>query len=78
MRRGIIHIGMPRTGSTSLQAVLTNLRPQLGALGLLYPELAPPGSPEGADVNHQPLGEALDGRRPARERAASLERVMNL
>jgi hypothetical protein len=78
MRRGIIHIGMPRTGSTSLQAVLTNLRPRLGAVGLLYPELAPPGSPEGADVNHQPLGEALDGRRPPGERAASLARLSEI
>ncbi|KAB1080313.1 hypothetical protein [Methylobacterium soli] len=66
---------MPRTGSTSLQAVLTNLRPRLGAVGLHYPALAPPGSPDGSDVNHQPLGEALDGRRPARERAASLARL---
>ncbi|KAB1070565.1 hypothetical protein [Methylobacterium planeticum] len=78
MRRGIIHIGMPRTGSTSLQAVLTTLRPQLGGVGLLYPELAPPGSPAGADVNHQPLGEALDGRRPARERAAALARLSGI
>jgi hypothetical protein len=29
-------------------------------------------------VNHQPLGEALDGRRPARERAASLARLSEI
>lgn len=75
MRRAIIHIGMPRTGSTSLQEVLAALRPQLREAGLLYPELAPPGSPPQADVNHQPLGEALDGRRPRPERAASLDRL---
>lgn len=75
MRRAIIHIGMPRTGSTSFQALLTTLRPRLAEVGLLYPELAPPGSPDGADVNHQPLGEALDGRRPRAERAPALERL---
>ncbi|WP_336486873.1 hypothetical protein [Methylobacterium nigriterrae] len=66
---------MPRTGSTSFQAVLTSLRPRLGATGILYPALAPPGGPEGQDVNHQPLGEALDGRRPAAERTESLARL---
>lgn len=75
MRRAIIHIGMPRTGSTSLQEVLASLRPKLEAAGLLYPELAPPGSPPQANVNHQPLGEALDGRRPRTERAAALRRL---
>lgn len=75
MRRAIIHIGMPRTGSTSLQQVLATLRPRLGRAGLLYPELAPPGAPDGADVNHQSLGEALDGRRPRAQRRTILERL---
>ncbi|WP_375463777.1 hypothetical protein [uncultured Methylobacterium sp.] len=75
MRRAIIHIGMPRTGSTSLQYVLATLRPRLAEAGLLYPELALPGSHEGADVNHQCLGAALDGRRPRSERRAILDRL---
>ena len=75
MRRAIIHIGMPRTGSTSLQEVLASLRPRLEEAGILYPALAPPGSPPEADVNHQPLGEALDGRRPRAERRAALDRL---
>lgn len=75
MRRAIIHIGMPRTGSTSFQALLTTLRPGLAQAGILYPELAPPDAREGADVNHQPLGEALDGRRPRSERAPALARL---
>ena len=78
MRRGIIHIGMPRTGSTSFQAVLTNLRPRLAEAGILYPDLSPPGSRAGSEVNHQPLGEALDGRRPASERRWSLARLSDV
>ncbi len=75
MRRAIIHIGMPRTGSTSLQQVLTTLRSQMAAVGLLYPDLAPYGAQQVADVNHQRLGEALDGRRPRSERRVMLERL---
>ncbi|WP_245516663.1 hypothetical protein [Methylobacterium segetis] len=66
---------MPRTGSTSFQSVLTGLRPRLAEAGILYPDLSAPGAPPGAEVNHQPLGEALDGRRPAVERGASLARL---
>ncbi|TXM66654.1 hypothetical protein [Methylobacterium sp. WL120] len=75
MRRAIIHIGMPRTGSTSLQLVLATLRPRLAEAGLLYPDLAPEGARSGADVNHQGLGEALDGRRPRAERRTMLARL---
>lgn len=75
MRRAIIHIGMPRTGSTALQEVLAGLRPRLAEAGLLYPELAPPGSHPDRNVNHQPLGEVLDGRRPRAERAVVLGRL---
>ena len=75
MRRAIVHIGMPRTGSTSFQEVLAGLRPRLGEAGLLYPELAGPGVPPAANVNHQPLGEALDGRRPRGEGRAALDRL---
>ncbi|SFM40733.1 hypothetical protein [Methylobacterium pseudosasicola] len=75
MRRAIVHIGMPRTGSTSFQEVLARLRPRLEPAGLCYPELAPPGSPPSADVNHHLLGQALDGRRPASARPAALARL---
>lgn len=66
---------MPRTGSTSFQEVLARLRPQLAAIGICYPKLAPPGSPEAADVNHHRLGQALDRRRPACERRDALARL---
>ncbi len=72
MRRAIVHVGMPRNGSTSFQGVLARMRPRLGAVGLCYPELAPPGSPGSMDVNHYRLGQALDGRRSRAERRASL------
>jgi hypothetical protein len=66
---------MPRTGSTSFQEVLARLRPQLASVGICYPKLAPPGSPEGSDVNHHRLGQALDRRRPAAERRDALARL---
>lgn len=71
MRRGIVHIGMPRTGSTSLQVVLAHARSELARSGVLYPEVAP-RSFVGPCPNHQPFGETLDGRRPKRERAECL------
>ncbi|KQP61311.1 hypothetical protein [Methylobacterium sp. Leaf108] len=71
MRRGIVHIGMPRTGSTSLQVVLTHLRPHLPARGILYPEIKP-RSVAWVSPNHQVLGETFEGRRPAHERAECL------
>jgi hypothetical protein len=75
VRRAIVHIGMPRTGSTSFQEVLARLRPQLASVGICYPKLAPPGSPEAVDVNHHRLGQALDRRRPAAERRDALARL---
>jgi hypothetical protein len=71
MRRAILHIGMPRTGTTSLQRVLTSLRPQLAQAGVLYPALDPRSASE-PHLNHQCLGEALDGRRSASERTELL------
>lgn len=71
MRRGIVHIGMPRTGSTSLQVILTHLRPLLLEHGVLYPEIKPRSFPWDSP-NHQPFGETLDGRRPAHEKAECL------
>jgi hypothetical protein len=75
MRRAIVHIGMPRTGSTSFQEVLARLRPDLASVGLSYPKLAPPGAHDAADVNHHLLGRALDGRASARDSRSSLGRL---
>ncbi len=71
MRRAIVHIGMPRTGSTSLQHVLATLQPALAGEGVLYPEVKPRSFPW-PSPNHQPFGETLDGRRPAHEKAECL------
>ncbi|WP_375458839.1 hypothetical protein [uncultured Enterovirga sp.] len=72
MRRAIVHIGLPRTGSTTLQELLADLRPKLAESGVCYPVIAPEGS-EWSHVNHQPFGETLDGRRPRRERTECLD-----
>ncbi|HVV94951.1 MAG TPA: hypothetical protein VHD15_16180 [Hyphomicrobiales bacterium] len=71
MRRGIVHIGLPRTGTSSFQDVLHRRRAALAAAGVLYPDLA--AAVPGADAgNHKLLGEVLDGRRPAAEGATAL------
>ncbi|KNY24628.1 hypothetical protein [Methylobacterium sp. ARG-1] len=75
MRRAIVHIGMPRTGSTAFQEVLARLRPRLDAVGICYPKLAAPGAPDSLDVNHHRLGQGLDRRRPEAERRAGLARL---
>ena len=67
MRRAIVHIGLPRTGTTSVQRLLDSRRAALADAGILYPELTPASADE-RHLSHQHLGEALDGRRPARER----------
>jgi hypothetical protein len=72
MRRAIVHLGLPRTGTTSVQHVLTRLRPDLARAGILYPDLTPRSAPE-PHLSHQHLGEALDGRRPRREQAELLD-----
>ena len=72
MRRAIVHIGTPRTGTTTLQHILTRLRPALAGAGVLYPDLTP-ASATAPHLSHQHLGEALDGRRPRRERAELLD-----
>ncbi len=77
MRRAIVHIGMPRTGTTTLQRVLTSLRPQLGEAGVLYPDLTPDSAPA-PHLSHQHLGETLDGRRPSLERRELLTRLSGL
>ena len=71
MRRAIVHIGTPRTGTTTLQHILTRLRPALAGAGVLYPDLTP-SSATVPHLSHQYLGEALDGRRPRRDRAELL------
>ncbi|HVV95474.1 MAG TPA: hypothetical protein VHD15_18845 [Hyphomicrobiales bacterium] len=71
MRRAIVHIGMPRTATSALQFFMARHRAALETAGILYPALATADG-EAAANNHKPLGEALDGRRPRRERAALL------
>ena len=66
-RRAIIHIGMPRTASTTIQHILAHRRSGLEAAGILYPDLTPRSAAHEPHINHQHLGEALDGRRPAAE-----------
>jgi len=52
MRRLILHIGTPKTGSTSLQEVLAAGRPGLAKSGVYYPRKIGP-------VNHIALADAL-------------------
>ncbi len=78
MRRAIIHIGTPRTGTSSLQMLLHRHRGDLHRAGVLYPDLTPASAPQ-PHVSHQHLGETLDGRRPRRERGeliAHLDRAL--
>ena len=72
MRRAIVHIGLPRTGTTSLQHLLAGARDDLSAAGILYPDLTP-ASAAGRHLSHQHLGEAFDGRRPDGERTELLD-----
>lgn len=64
MRRAIIHVGTPRSGTSTFQRLLHDHRAPLLQAGVLYPELRL-ASGETPHLNHQHLGEALDGRRPA-------------
>jgi hypothetical protein len=73
MRRAIIHIGMPRTGSTTFQWAMVGLRPDLKDAGILYPDMTPASARATPHINHQHLGETLDGRRPRREREELLQ-----
>ena len=73
MRRAIVHVGMPRTASTTIQHVLAHHRGALERAGILYPDLTPASAAGEPHINHQHFGEALDGRRPRRERRALLE-----
>lgn len=75
MRRAVVHIGMPRTGSTTVQHILARLRPELARSGILYPDLTPTSAARMSHISHQHLGEALDGRRPRAERRELLQRL---
>jgi len=75
MRRAIVHIGLPRTGSTTFQHILYHLRPDLKAVGVLYPDLTPRSALLTPHINHQHLGETLDGRRPPQEREELLHEL---
>jgi hypothetical protein len=73
MRRAIIHIGMPRTGSTAFQQVMAGLRSELHEAGILYPDLTPKSALHDKHISHQYFGETLDSRRPRREREELLQ-----
>jgi len=64
---------MPRTGSTTFQHILAHARDDLKKAGILYPDLTPESARATPHLSHQHFGEALDGRRPRRERAELLE-----
>ena len=51
---------------------MTRLRPELARQGVLYPDLTPRSAAE-PHLNHQHLGETLDGRRPRHERTELLD-----
>jgi hypothetical protein len=77
MRRAIVHIGTPRSGTTSLQRYLFDNRERLLNCGILYPVLTP-RSESSDHISHQYLGESLDGRRSTAERAELLENLQTL
>ncbi len=74
MRTAIVHIGVPRTGTTTFQRILSNFRSELERSGVLYPDLTP-SSAATRHLSHQHLGETLDGRRPCREKIELLGRL---
>lgn len=74
MPRVVLHLGMPRTGSTTLQHVWTRHRAALRELGILYPDLTP-ASAERPHLSHQHLGETMQGRRPRAELDELLARL---
>lgn len=75
MRRAIVHIGMPRTGSSTFQFVLWHRREELEKLGILYPDLTPRSAAQTPHMSHQHLGEAMDGRRPRSEGRELLDKL---
>jgi hypothetical protein len=77
MRRAIVHIGTPRTGTTTLQRYLFENRERLLTCGVLYPVLTPRTAPS-PHLSHQYLGESFDGRRSAAERVELMEALERL
>lgn len=75
MRRAIIHVGMPRTGSTTIQHIVAHKRAELARTGVLYPDLTPASAAHEPHISHQHFGEALDGRRPRREQKELLQKL---
>ncbi len=61
LRRAIVHIGTPRSGTTTLQRILFARRSHLAGRLVLYPDLTPSAAAS-PHLSHQHLGEALDGR----------------
>jgi hypothetical protein len=57
-RRFILHIGMPKTGTTTIQALLASMHDELLAAGVLYPRA---GRPEAEPGQHL-LSWSLTGR----------------
>lgn len=57
MRRLIVHIGLPKSASTTIQRALHRSRKRLGEAGILYPKLT-----DDAYLHHLSLSLALDRR----------------
>lgn len=60
MKHIILHIGQSKTGTTSLQRVLSDNRPDLLKLGILYPDIHLGGAPLNL-LNHNSFAESLCG-----------------
>ena len=59
----VLRIGLPKTGSTSLQAALSENRPALLRHGVVYPET---GTTSKCKRKHKGLHDVFRGIRPAR------------
>ena len=62
-KRVLLHAGFPKTGTTTIQAALSNQRSGLDALGIVYPDCAVPGLKP--SISHPALSLALMWRLPA-------------
>ena len=63
MKRIFLHIGTPKTGTTSIQWSLRQSGPQLSAQGYLYPSTGL--SSNSHEYAHHPLARAAKGKLPA-------------
>jgi hypothetical protein len=74
MRLCIVHVGMPKTGSTALQAALMRARAGLSEAGILVPEPVAAGDREGERPHsHRAVLHAFDGRAGLADRARILD-----